>query len=89
MIFVKQGKKISNDHLQNESNFIRRIDLHRCFCITAYEKTGGQTAANARMAAKEFYCEICDKNLNGPQPYKMHMSSKAHREEMEYQGLTW
>lgn len=40
---------------------------------------------NKAEAAKEYYCEICDKNLNGPQPYKAHMSSKAHREEVEYQ----
>ncbi|XP_012564850.1 uncharacterized protein LOC100212632 isoform X1 [Hydra vulgaris] len=36
---------------------------------------------------KRFYCEICDKTLNGPQPYKMHLASKNHREEEERLAL--
>ena len=36
------------------------------------------------MKLKEFYCEICDKQLNGPQPYKAHMNSKGHKETVEY-----
>lgn len=31
---------------------------------------------------KQYYCEVCDKQLNGPKPYQAHMSSKAHREEL-------
>ena len=31
---------------------------------------------------KQFYCEVCDKQLNGPKPYAAHMSSKAHKEEL-------
>lgn len=53
--------------------------------MSSYDKTLPK-GANAAQAAREFCCEICDKNLNGPQPYKMHMSSKAHREEVEYQA---
>jgi len=49
--------------------------------LSAYSE---KKASNAAEAAKLYFCEICDKNLNGPQPYKMHMSSKAHREEVEY-----
>lgn len=52
--------------------------------ISAYSV--GETPQNSAMAKKEYYCDICDKNLNGPTPYKMHMSSKAHREEVEYQN---
>jgi len=33
---------------------------------------------------KLYYCDICDKQLNGPTPYNMHMASKMHREEEEY-----
>lgn len=36
------------------------------------------------MEAKKYYCEVCDKQLNGPQPYKAHMYSKAHKEAVEY-----
>ncbi|XP_046860254.1 uncharacterized protein LOC124453483 [Xenia sp. Carnegie-2017] len=32
------------------------------------------------------YCEICDKQLNGPKPYQAHMVSKAHKEEVAAQS---
>jgi len=52
---------------------------------SAYDEDKNKPAPkNLAEANKEYYCEICDKNLNGPQPYKMHMSSKAHREEIAY-----
>ena len=53
--------------------------------VSSYGRENLPAARNTAEANKEFYCELCDKNLNGPQPYKMHMSSKAHREEVEYQ----
>ena len=37
-----------------------------------------------QMKSKEFYCEVCDKQLNGPQPYRAHMSSRGHKEMVEY-----
>ena len=37
-----------------------------------------------KMKLKEFYCEICQKQLNGPQPYRAHMNSKVHKETEEY-----
>lgn len=30
----------------------------------------------------QYYCEICDKKLNGPIPYEVHLNSKAHKEEV-------
>ncbi|XP_033119547.1 uncharacterized protein LOC117118917 isoform X2 [Anneissia japonica] len=33
---------------------------------------------------KRFFCKICNKQLNGIKPYNAHMSSKAHKEELEY-----
>ena len=33
---------------------------------------------------REYYCEVCDKQLNGPKPYSAHMVSKAHKEMVEY-----
>ncbi len=33
---------------------------------------------------KKYYCDICEKQLNGPQPYSAHMNSKSHKETVEY-----
>lgn len=35
-----------------------------------------------KAGPSQYYCEVCDKHLNGPQPYKAHMASKAHKEEL-------
>lgn len=35
------------------------------------------------QSGKENYCDICNKQLNGPIPFKAHLASKAHREELE------
>ena len=32
---------------------------------------------------EQYYCKICEKQLNGPIPYNMHLKSKAHKEELE------
>ncbi|XP_071838793.1 uncharacterized protein [Apostichopus japonicus] len=32
---------------------------------------------------KQYYCGICEKQLNGPQPYSAHMASKDHKLEVE------
>ena len=32
----------------------------------------------------KYYCDICEKQLNGPKPYGAHMVSKAHKEMEEY-----
>lgn len=34
-------------------------------------------------SGKENYCDVCKKQLNGPIPFKAHMASKTHREEVE------
>lgn len=34
-------------------------------------------------AVEDFACHLCDKKLNGPMPYRMHMASKAHKENVE------
>lgn len=33
--------------------------------------------------SSQFACEPCGKSFNGPQPYRAHMSSRAHRETLE------
>ena len=47
------------------------------FYFTAY---GNNTKTNS--SSENFYCDVCDKKLNGPIPYKMHLNSKAHKEEV-------
>jgi len=32
---------------------------------------------------RQYFCEVCQKQLNGPQPYAAHMNSRAHRDEVE------
>ena len=53
------------------------------------QKTNQSSDLKSAEETKRYYCEICDKALNGPQPYKMHLASKNHREEEERlaQGL--
>ena len=46
---------------------------------SAYDQGGEKTEANTN-----YRCDVCDKNLNGPQPYRAHMLSKAHKEMLEY-----
>eukprot|EP00112_Aurelia_sp_Birch-Aquarium-sp1_P017386 Seg402.6 transcript_id=Seg402.6/GoldUCD/mRNA.D3Y31 product="hypothetical protein" protein_id=Seg402.6/GoldUCD/D3Y31 len=46
--------------------------------ISAYD-------SQASAQASDFGCELCGKTFNGPQPYRMHMASKAHKEEVEAQ----
>ncbi|XP_031555161.1 uncharacterized protein LOC116292061 [Actinia tenebrosa] len=31
----------------------------------------------------EYFCELCNKQLNGPKPYEAHIVSKAHKDEVE------
>lgn len=38
--------------------------------------------ANKSLTSENFYCEVCDKKLNGPIPYDVHLNSKAHKEEL-------
>lgn len=53
--------------------------------VSAY--SGGSTTAGPGQV-KQYYCEVCDKQLNGPKPYQAHMVSKAHKNELEAQGLS-
>ena len=47
------------------------------FSLTAY---GNNTTKD--NASENFFCDVCSKKLNGPIPYKMHLNSKAHKEEV-------
>lgn len=39
-------------------------------------------AENKKSAnVKEYYCELCQREFNGPIPMKAHLRSKAHKEE--------
>ncbi|KAJ7354810.1 hypothetical protein OS493_029816 [Desmophyllum pertusum] len=45
--------------------------------VSAY---GNNTSSN--NSSENYYCDICDKKLNGPIPYRVHLDSKAHKEEV-------
>ena len=47
---------------------------------SSYNRGGG----SEESSTKQYYCDICEKQLNGPKPYGAHMCSKAHREMEEY-----
>ncbi|KAK3094927.1 hypothetical protein FSP39_007936 [Pinctada imbricata] len=51
---------------------------------SAYAKEDKSAASPAE--AESFHCDVCCKDFNGPQPYNMHMKSKAHKEEVEAQA---
>ena len=46
--------------------------------VSAYNR------AEAKSQEKErYYCDICNKEFNGPLPLQSHLTSKAHKEEVE------
>lgn len=47
--------------------------------VSAYNKPEPKPAIDL----KQYYCDVCEKQLNGPLPYKAHMMSKAHKLEVE------
>lgn len=52
--------------------------------VSAYNRDGDVTPGNASCANKDqYYCKWCDKQLNGPKPYGAHITSKAHKEEVD------
>lgn len=46
----------------------------------------GTVPAAAAAAASRWYCEVCAKSFNGPQPYNAHMLSRAHKDELAAQA---
>lgn len=50
---------------------------HKAY-IPSYSSSISESNSSAKKS--EYYCELCDKELNGPTPYRMHMKSKNHRE---------
>lgn len=50
--------------------------------VSAYSREQG--GGNSGGSGEEKYrCDLCNKDFNGPLPLQAHMSSKAHREEVE------
>ena len=60
---------------------IFKLAINRINVLLAYTVNQVKPAPGSK---RQYYCEICDKQLNGPTPYNMHMASKMHREEEEY-----
>ena len=50
--------------------------------VLAYNHNTGETTLQAKL----WYCEVCNKQLNGPKPYQAHIVSRAHKDELEAQG---
>lgn len=50
--------------------------------VSAYRAAYAEnrTAASAK---DDHRCDICEKTFNGPQPYRSHMASRAHKEAVE------
>jgi hypothetical protein len=49
--------------------------------VSAYNRV------EAKSQQKEkYYCDICNKEFNGPRPLEAHLVSKAHKEEVEATG---
>ncbi|KAJ8310080.1 hypothetical protein KUTeg_011945 [Tegillarca granosa] len=44
---------------------------------SAYSKENPEEKVKAK-----YFCDVCQKDFNGPQPYSAHMNSKAHKEEV-------
>ncbi|XP_019646564.1 PREDICTED: high osmolarity signaling protein SHO1-like isoform X2 [Branchiostoma belcheri] len=40
-------------------------------------------AKDKEREKEQYYCKVCEKQLNGPKPYGAHMASKAHKENVE------
>ncbi|XP_013388364.1 epidermal growth factor receptor kinase substrate 8-like protein 3 [Lingula anatina] len=51
--------------------------------VSAYAKSSPDSAS---QGSDQYYCKVCDKQLNGPKPYSAHMNSRDHRENVEYYG---
>lgn len=48
--------------------------------VSAYNRE-----AEVKGGPSEYFCEVCNKHLNGPKPYQAHLASKAHKEEVAAQ----
>ena len=86
--YITDHRPFANTH--RHANLYEKISMlhhsQHLFFLAAAAAKPYQSAYNRDQAAdsKKYYCEICDKTLNGPKPYSSHMNSKAHREEEEY-----
>ncbi len=50
--------------------------------MSAYNKPAA-AEKEEKTPNPDWYCDVCEKQLNGPKPYGAHMASKAHKEEVE------
>lgn len=50
-----------------------------------YKSAYARDTPSEPAEATSYRCDVCCKDFNGPQPFAMHMKSKAHKEELEAQ----
>ena len=60
-----------------------RFEGRLLFFSAAYGSRKSSSSKSNSSQENQYYCEICDKKLNGPIPYEVHLKSKAHKEELE------
>jgi hypothetical protein len=50
--------------------------------VSAYNRQPASSTSSSGTVTS-YYCDVCEKSFNGPKPYKAHMLSKAHKEELQ------
>ena len=70
---AKEGKKMTK-----EDEAVAKMPYKKY--VSAYEK---KEKVDPAADDTVYRCDMCDKTLNGPHPYNMHMNSKAHKEMVE------
>ena len=80
-----------DNKMKNFQLFFHKQQQCQPLCLSLTVEYKPYKSAYARDTPQEsgpvtsYRCDVCCKDFNGPQPYAMHMKSKAHKEEEEAQ----
>jgi len=80
----KEAKTIAAEEKEEKENLFGVLPTTKKIVVKQYQSAYAENKTTFGAGNKRYYCELCDKQLNGPTPYNMHMTSKAHKEEEEY-----
>lgn len=56
---------------------------HTLLSLIHRNEVDSSQSTSTSAPVNNYHCEICCKSFNGPKPYKAHMASRAHKEELE------
>ncbi|CAD5116461.1 DgyrCDS5346 [Dimorphilus gyrociliatus] len=70
----------------NETPFFGALPPKATPYVPTYNHKG-LTELAANKGPETYYCEICDKQLNGPRPFTAHLASRGHKEEVELRAI--